>query len=103
MELEYAFTGKVWMYSGEGAWYFVTLPVKYAEEIKAVTAETGINHGFGSVKVTAQIGDAKWDTSIFPDSKSGSYLLPLKKDVRVKAKLVDGTAVNVIITIHAVS
>jgi hypothetical protein len=33
------------------------------------------------------IGQTVWKTSIFPDSKSGSYLLPLKAEVRKKEKI----------------
>ncbi|NYD79274.1 DUF1905 domain-containing protein [Arthrobacter cupressi] len=51
--------------------------------------------GFGSVKVTATVAGTSWDTSIFPDSKSGSYLLPVKRSIRMAAGLREGDSVEV--------
>lgn len=51
--------------------------------------------GFGSVRISALIGNTSWQTSIFPDKKSGCYFLPLKADVRKKEKLIDGQTVSV--------
>ncbi|MDA2979663.1 MAG: DUF1905 domain-containing protein, partial [Actinomycetota bacterium] len=39
--------------------------------------------GFGSVRVTVRMGRTEWKTSLFPDKDSQSYLLPIKKAVRV--------------------
>lgn len=41
-----------------------------------------LKRGFGSLPVVAQIGKTFWKTSIFPDTKSGTYLLALKVAVR---------------------
>lgn len=76
------------MYPGDDAWYFVTIPKDYAAEIRAVS---GPRRGFGSVSVAVTIGDSTWRTSIFPDKKSGSYFLPVKKDIRTKHNLIDGS------------
>ena len=43
-----------------------------------------IKRGWGSVRVKVTLGKTKWDTSIFPDKKSGTYLLPIKAEVRIK-------------------
>jgi hypothetical protein len=40
------------------------------------------------------IGQIKWQTSIFPDSKSKGYLLPIKKSVRIAAKIFEGQVVD---------
>jgi hypothetical protein len=45
------------------------------------------------VPVKATIGKTSWRTSIFPDSKSGSYVLPVKAGVRKKEKLEEGDTV----------
>ncbi len=73
---------KVFEYPGMGAWHFIAVPKKESEKIKATFGD--MTRGFGSLKVMATIGKTKWKTSIFPDSKSGTYLLPIKKDVRKK-------------------
>lgn len=74
--------GKVWMYPGEAAWYFVTLPKKESKELSDLFEHE--KRGFGSLPVTVTIGKTSWDTSIFPDKKAGAYLLPLKAEVRKK-------------------
>jgi hypothetical protein len=48
--------------------------------------ELGKRRGFGSVKVTAQIGGSRWQTSLFPQ-KSGGWFLPVKKPVRLAENL----------------
>lgn len=99
MDGSYAFTAKLWIYGFPEAasWYFLTVPQEYAEEIKARTSD--YRRGFGSVRVTATIGSSTWQTSIFPDNKSGSYLLPVKKEVRAKEGMQDGDEPHVVIAI----
>lgn len=97
MNLTYTLHEKMWLYSGESSWYFITIPVEYANEIKFLTGAN--KRGFGSVKVLASIGSTTWSTSIFPDSKSNSYLLPIKKDIRVLNNLQPGKKYEVEISI----
>ncbi|XVJ51434.1 MAG: DUF1905 domain-containing protein [Vampirovibrio sp.] len=95
MDLEFTFSGKIWMYQGKGAWFFVTIPKDESEQIKFFN-----NHkrrGWGSVRVAAKVGKSEWKTSIFPDSKVGAYLLPIKADIRKKEKIVAGNKVRVTI------
>lgn len=79
----YTLTAKVFLWSGDMAsWHFIGVPNATSQEIKTTF---GANHrGFGSLPVTVTIGNTTWDTSIFPDSRSGTYLLPLKAAVRKK-------------------
>jgi hypothetical protein len=56
--------------------------------------ELGKRRGFGSVKVTAQIGGSRWQTSLFPQ-KSGGWFLPVKKPVRLAEELDFGDEVAV--------
>jgi hypothetical protein len=55
--------------------------------------ELGKRRGFGSVKVTAQIGDSRWQTSLFPQ-KTGGWFLPVKKPVRLAEGLEFGRTVE---------
>lgn len=89
----YSFQGELWHYPEEAGWHFITLPQDLADEISDEAAP--FRKGFGSVKVTASIAGNSWSTSIFPDSKSGSYLLPVKKAIRAVAGIHDGDAVDV--------
>ena len=80
---EYSCKAKVWLYPGDmAAWYFITLPKATAEKIKEKVGKS--TRGFGSVPVEVVVGDTVWQTSIFPDKYSKSYLLPLKAAVRKK-------------------
>lgn len=77
----YSFSASVFLYPGEtAAWHFVPVPKTVGLAIKATHAIG--RPGFGMVRVRATIGDTTWNTSIFPDKHSGSYLLPLKALVR---------------------
>lgn len=95
--LRFEFEGKLWRYPGNGAWYFITIPKKYAKEISAL--RDPIKKGFGSVKVQVIIDGLEWHTSIFPDKNSDSYLLPVKKDIRRRKDLQDATTVRLTVTI----
>lgn len=92
------FTAKVWLYPGESAnWHFVTLPPRMAAELK--TRFHGLTKGFGSLPVTVTIGDTAWQTSIFPEKYSKSYLLPLKAAVRKKEDIYAGDEIAVSLTV----
>ena len=84
------------MYSGEGAWYFVTLPKEYTDELKMIIS-SGAKRGFGSQKVEATVGAFSWKTSIFPSNKDGAYLLPVKKEIRSKLDAHDGDILEVLV------
>lgn len=99
MATSYSFRAELWLYPGEAGWHFLTLPVEVADEIREESA--AFRKGFGSVKVTAQAAGQSWQTSIFPDAQSGSYLLPVKKSVRDAAHLAAGDGVEVRLTVHA--
>lgn len=73
-----------WDARDDASWVFVTLPADLAEDIQDMALPM---RGFGSVKVRVRCGSSEWRTSVFPDSKSGSYVLPLKKAVRTKERL----------------
>lgn len=97
--IEDSFSGQVWEYSGKGSWYFITLPLPLAKQIKFFHGST--RPGFGSVRVEATVGDVVWKTSVFPDSKSGSYFLPVKAEVRKRASLKAGDMATVQLKVPA--
>jgi Domain of unknown function (DUF1905) len=89
-----AFTNALWRWTGDApaAWHFITLPEDAAGQVRFVTGKA---RGFGSVRVKAMIGKSAWKTSLFPDKKSKSYLLPVKADIRKAEGLVEGRQVSV--------
>ena len=61
--------------------------------------EPGKRRGFGSVKVTARIGDSEWQTSLFPQ-KTGGWFLPVKKPVRLAENLDYGDEIEGELELH---
>ncbi|HEY9357899.1 MAG TPA: DUF1905 domain-containing protein [Arthrobacter sp.] len=93
MTSSYSFRAELWLYPGEAGWHFLTLPADVADDLREEAAV--FRKGFGSIKVTAEISGHTWQTSVFPDSRSGSYLLPVKKAVRTAARISAGDDVAV--------
>ena len=80
-----SFEAQLWLWNAQkGSWHFLTVPAEYAPLIKSFAIH---ERGFGSVPVRVTIGDSSWKTSVFPDSKSGTYILPVKAAVRKVEKL----------------
>lgn len=78
----YILTSNVWQYPGMAGWHFISVPKKESAEIKKKFG--GNARGWGSLPVMVTLGTTSWKTSIFPDKQSGTYLLPLKAQVRKK-------------------
>ena len=91
--MRYEFSAELWLWDGKGAWHFVTLPQDISAEIKEVFGKN--QPGFGSVRVNVKVKDYSWKTSIFPDNKSKSYLLPIKAEVRKKTGIRAGDQVDI--------
>lgn len=93
MSTQYTFTAEVWLWKGDSAWHFISLPHDVADDIDDLTI--GKTRGFGSVPVDVQSKDVTWRTSIFPDKKRGTFILPLKKHVRQQLGCEEGSMVDV--------
>lgn len=89
----YAFRAELWHYPEQAGWHFITLPPDLAEQLKDQAAP--FRKGFGSLKVKACIAGQRWRTSLFPDSRTNSYLLPVKKAIRTAAGIRAGDEVEV--------
>lgn len=94
--------GTLWRWSGGegGNWYFLTIDGK-ADEVLSATRltrrlETGGARGFGSIRVSARIGDSCWQTSVFPQ-KSGGWLLPVKAAIRRAEGIGQGDVVEFVL------
>lgn len=76
------FDAQLWIWDArrDDSWTFVSLPAEASEEIRELA--DGPRRGFGAVKVRVTVGGSTWTTSIFPDSKQGRYVLPIKRAVR---------------------
>jgi len=85
--MKYEFSAKVCYYSSSemGGWIFALLPKELAMEIRHNFKF--LEEGWGRMKVTAKIGNSEWKTSIWFDTKKGTYLLPLKAEIRKKQNI----------------
>lgn len=92
MPKAYSLTSKVIVYPGMGGWRFLGIPKKEGVEIREKFGKSA--KGWGSLPVQVTIGRTSWETSIFPDKQSGSYILPLKAQVRKAERIDDGEVVR---------
>ncbi len=96
-----SFKAKVWLYPGDAAWHFVSLPKKEAALV-AKAQQGKERRGWGAVRVRAtilrpgsgQVGTS-WDTSMFPHKQSETYILPIKASVRKKEGVMNGDTITV--------
>jgi hypothetical protein len=93
------FVAEVWQWDSRksDSWFFVSLPPDLADDIDAEHGHRA--KGFGSLRVEVRIGTTTWQTSIFPDTKKATYVLPLKKAVRTNEGLKNGSKADVILTV----
>ncbi len=96
--MRFEFDAEVWLHTGEAAWHFATLPTEVSDEIDDLTV--GRQRGFGSVPVRVTTGATTWTTSIFPDTKRGSFILPVKKPVRVAEGIEAGDTVQLALEVR---
>ena len=83
---------KLWRYASEKAsWFFITIDKKLSADIKALCEKS---NGWGQVRIEVTTGKSTWKTSLFP-SKEGSYILAIKKDIRLAENIKEGDMVNV--------
>ncbi len=89
---EFTIQAKVWLYKGDSPWHFVTIDKETGTDMK--NEFIWPRRGFGAIPVVVRIGKTEWNTSIFPE-KEGTYLLPIKKAVREKENILEGSSINV--------
>ena len=77
-----------------GTYHLVTFSGPEAEALGAHALmerlEMGQRRGFGSIKLTARIGDTEWRTSVFPQKRQSEWVLLISKKVMRAQDLVPG-------------
>ena len=95
-------TGPLWRWTsstGTGSWHFFTVDGAAGESLSGTALMRRMEKslgGFGSLKVTATIGDSTFKTSVFPSKELG-WLLPVKASVRKAEGLGEGGVVTVVL------
>jgi hypothetical protein len=98
--VQHVFRARVWEHSpgDPGSWHFLTVPAELTEDL---TLEAGLRTGFGSIRVEVSVGHTTWRTSVFPDSVAGTFVLPLRKQVRRAEDLRAGDTCEVTLEVLA--
>ncbi|MGE3692306.1 MAG: DUF1905 domain-containing protein [Novosphingobium sp.] len=97
-----ACTATLWRWTGgngAGTWHFLTIGNDAGEALSATALMRkleGMARGFGSLKVTATIGDSRWRTSVFPSREEG-WMLPVKASVRKAEEIGEGDEVELVL------
>ncbi len=99
MTRAYSLTEKLWLYPGKAGWYFITIPQGVAKEIDFRFSLQ--KRGWGSIPVKITVGKTTWRTSIFPDKKTSTYLLPVKMEIRKKELLHENNLVSLTLEISS--
>jgi hypothetical protein len=85
------FDATIWYWRGPSPWFFVTVPDKQCDELRAISGF--VTYGWGMIPAKVRIGKTEWTTSLFP--KDGSYIVPIKASVRKAEDLDEGDKVTV--------
>lgn len=84
-------TTAVIRFEGPGGWHGIFLPIEAVAELRFF----GLPNAMGAIAVEARVGETTVRTSLFPDSKRDSFLLPLKAELRRREKIAAGDTICV--------
>lgn len=97
-----SFTAPLTRWQGDRGTYHLVVITDAPAEALAMHArlrrlEYGRQRGFGSVKVTARIGDTEWSTSVFPQKHSTEWVLLVSRKVMQAEGLAEGDPVALVL------
>src|SRR3989344_8066135 len=79
-EKVFRFKAQVWRWPGDIGWHFVSLSKELSKEVQKI----GRPYGAGFLKVRVTVKKSTWVTALFPDKRSDSYIMSIKKPIRKK-------------------
>ena len=94
--IEFRFDADVIHWRGPSPYFFAPIPAQHGAKIKQVAKFA--TYGWGVIPVEATIDGVGFRTSLVP--REGTYLLPLKDDVRRKCNLTAGDSICAVIAIR---
>ena len=83
----------MWQHNEPLGWFFVSMTKEMSSEIRQHFKNQ--EEGWGRMKVVAIVKEIEWKTSIWFDTKSNIYLLPIKAEIRKKANLKVNSEFNI--------
>lgn len=90
---------KVWRWKQDAGWHFATVPKAQSAQIRSKFS--GAKRGWGSVPVRIKVGETQWETSLFPEGKSGTYLFAIKAGVRKAEGIEEGDTIKAEISLRS--
>ncbi|WP_255955379.1 MULTISPECIES: DUF1905 domain-containing protein [Aeromicrobium] len=94
----FEFDADLWLWREDGSWHFLTVPEAVSDEIEDLAGPRG---GFGSVKVEVTVGETSWRTSLFPSKEQRSFVMPVKRSVRVAEACEAGDRIRVRLSVQS--
>jgi len=91
--INYNIQAVLWRHKSAGGWYFVTIPQEISKEIRDNLQWQ--EEGWGRMKASAIIKEHQWDTAIWFDTRTNSYVLPIKAQIRKKLSLEEGDIIDI--------
>ena len=89
-----------WQAENGVCWYFVYIDKDTSTKIQNTLRKTKIPRiAFGSVRVEVSIGSSVWKTSLFPSSKEGIFMLPVKALVRRQESVEEGDLLDITLSL----
>ena len=90
------FDATVFVWRGPAPFFFAQVPAEHAAELKRSAKR--LSYGWGVIPVQATIGGVAFRTSLIP--RDGTYLLPLKADIRRRTGITAGDCVPIEMTLQ---
>jgi acetylornithine deacetylase/succinyl-diaminopimelate desuccinylase-like protein len=92
----FRFDAEIIHWRGPSPFFFAPAPADQVEALRQ--AARVATYGWGVVPVEAAIGGVTFRTSLFP--KDGTFLVPIKAEVRRKANITAGDTISIELTIR---
>ena len=89
--MELAFASEMIEWRGPAPFYFIPVPKTQSLQIKSFASS--ISYGWGVLYTYSTVANTTWKTALMP--KDGLYLLPIKKEIRLKLMLAAGQEIQV--------
>jgi len=91
-----SFAAEIIYWRGPSPFFYAPVPLEHAAALREAAKRA--SYGWGVIPVEATIGEVVFTTSLFP--KDGSYLVPIKAEVRRKANVTAGDLIAVELTVQ---
>lgn len=93
--MELVFSGEVWFWRGPPPFHFVTVPLEYGADIRAIAGE--VTYGWGMNPCEVTVGTTTFETALWP--KNETYIVGLKKAVRDRERIAIDDDITVVLRI----